>query len=102
MEIVQPGDVLLYPVDVTVDGGEAKRDLAAVMPGVHVEIFYGGRAAVVYRPREAQRPEPDIEAAAKRAFAAIHANDGYTWEGAHFPSREDFRRIARAMLEVGE
>jgi hypothetical protein len=102
-EIVQPGDVLIYPIVENCRPGDSevvRNTLSSVLPGVTVHVVSGARAAVVYRPQETPRPGPDIEAAAERAYRAAG------WEGPWNTSgdvnREYWRAIARAVLGVDE
>lgn len=101
--IVQPGDVLLYPIDqVSMEGSKViEKGLATYLPGVTVYAFSGGRAAVVYRPRVASQPAPDIEAAAERAFRAVYPS-GSSFAAASDFEKSQLRAMARAVLEMGE
>lgn len=103
MIIVQPGDVLLYPVDEggnLADGQRAIAQMEDDMPGVAVTFVVGGRTTVVYRPATLAATDKAVEAAAERAYRAEWPR--YTgqppWGDLGDDSREDWRRIARAVL----
>lgn len=104
--IVRPGDTVLLPFD-TEQGPNARdharevlQGLAEVIPGVSVSMVEGLREAAVYRPAPAMPTDEDVEAAAERA----HRSDWprYAgqprWESLDDDSRQDWRRIARAVL----